>query len=126
DAALIDQLLNARDAIVVGLDEVGLGGSSRFDGVGVDGSLPENPVAVEIVLTFENPFLNLDEFFADDKALPLRVRAASQRREEPLARILDRERPGAQRGEISAHELSLAFAHQAGIDVGSVDAFLPQ
>ena len=44
---------------------------------------------------------------------------------EAFARILDSECPGAQRGEVGAHELGLALAHQAGIDVGAMHAFRP-
>ena len=53
DAALFDQLLNAGDAVVVRLDQVGLGGPAGFDRVGIDRALAENPVPVEEVAAFE-------------------------------------------------------------------------
>src|ERR1700722_4378367 len=40
DAAGVDQLLNAGDAIVVSLDDVGFRAATRFDGIGINSSLP--------------------------------------------------------------------------------------
>ena len=74
DAAFVDQLLNAGDAVVMGLDEIGLGAAAGFDGVRVDGALAQNPAAVEIVFAFENALLDLDKLLADDVALLFRAR----------------------------------------------------
>ena len=74
DAAFVDQLLNAGDAVVMGLDEVGLGAAAGFDGIGVDRALAENPAPVEIVFAFENALLDFDELLADDVALLSRAR----------------------------------------------------
>ena len=76
DAAFVDQLLNAGDAVVMGLDELGFGGAAGFDGVGINGALAENPVPVEEVLALEDSLLDVDELFADDVALVFGVGGA--------------------------------------------------
>ena len=40
--------------------------------------------------------------------------------------VLDLKAAGPQRGEVGAHELGFAFAHQAGVDVSAVDAVRAQ
>ena len=87
----VDQLLNPGDAIVMRLDEIGLGAAAGFDGVGVDRALAQNPAPVEVMFAFENPLLHLDEFLADDVALPFGLGDARQRGEKQLARVLDEE-----------------------------------
>ncbi len=82
-AAFVDQLLNAGDAVVMGLDQIGFGGAAGFDGVRVDGALAQNPAAVEeSCCGFEDPLLHLDEFFADDVALLFGIDSAFERGEE--------------------------------------------
>ena len=40
--------------------------------------------------------------------------------------VFDEEGAGAQRREVRAHEFGFAFAHQAGVDVGAVNALRAQ
>ena len=35
------------DAIVMRLDQIRFGGPAGFDGIGIDGALPQNPMAIE-------------------------------------------------------------------------------
>ncbi len=125
-AAFLDQLLNSGDAVVVGLDEIGLGGSAGFDGVRIDGALAENPAAVEEALGLQNPLLHLDELLADDVALLFRFDGALQGVQELRLGVLHLKAAGAQRGEVGADEIGFSFAHQAGIDVGAVNAVRAQ
>ena len=122
DAAFVDQLLNPGDAVVVGLDQVRLSGSSGLDGIRIDRALTKNPVAVEVVFAFENPLLNFDEFLADDVALFLGTGDSRQRAEETFARVFHEKRPRTERGEILADKFRLTFAHQAAIHVRSMNA----
>ena len=69
DAAGVDQRLDAGDAVVMGLDEIGFGGAAGFDGIGIDGALTEDPVAVQEVFRGEDAFLHLDELLTDRAAL---------------------------------------------------------
>src|ERR1700733_6626348 len=69
DPACFNELLNSRDAIVMGLNDVGLRGTARFDGVGINGALPQNPIAIQKSSRTQNAFLNHDELLADDMAL---------------------------------------------------------
>src|SRR5580658_9805688 len=123
-AALIDELLNPRDAIVVGLDEIGFGRSAGFDGVRIDGALAQNPAAVEIALGFKNPLLHFDEFFADYMPLLLRLDGVTEGGEELRLGMLHLKMAGAKRGEVCAHEICFSFAHQTGINVSAVDPVL--
>src|SRR4030081_1986256 len=82
DAAVIDQLLDAGHAIVMGLDEVGLGRAARFDGVWVNCALAQNPMAVQEVSGLEPAILHGDELLADGVALLLGIANARQRAEE--------------------------------------------
>src|SRR5216684_3177435 len=66
DAAVVDQLLDTGYSVVMGLDEIGLGRAAGFDGVGINGALAENPVAVQEVSGLEDAVLHGDELFADD------------------------------------------------------------
>ncbi len=79
DAACFDQLLNARDAIVMGLDDVGFRGAARFDGVGINGALPQDPIAIEKMPGAQDALLHRDELLADDVALGLGIGDAFER-----------------------------------------------
>ena len=96
--------------------------AAGFDGVGIDGALAQNPVAVEQVARFDDALLHAHELLADDVALLLRIAHAGERRQELLLGVLDRDRARAQRVEHAAHELGFAFAHQPGIDVDAAHA----
>src|SRR5260370_9721093 len=82
DAAVINQFLDPGYAIVMGLDEIGLGRATGFDGVGINGALAENPVAVQEVSGLEDAVLHGDELFADDVAFLLGIANARERAEE--------------------------------------------
>src|ERR1700689_5485205 len=71
DAARVDQLLNSGDAIVMGLDHVGLRGAAGFDGVGINGALPQDPIPAEKLSAAPYSFLHHDELPADDVPLGL-------------------------------------------------------
>src|SRR5690242_5996987 len=91
DAAFVDEFLNAGNSVVMGLDEVGLGAAAGFDGVGVNGSLAENPASVEIMFAFENALLDLHKLLADHVAFLLGVGDACERGEEQLAGVFNKE-----------------------------------
>ncbi len=126
DSAFGDQALNSGDAVVMGLDQLGFGGASGFDGVGINRALAENPVGVEEMIARQNTLLHVDEFFADDVAFLFGVGGGCERGEEFGLGVGDFEGSGAELDEIVAHEFGLAFAHQAGIDVGAVHALRSQ
>ena len=73
------------------LDQIGFGRSLGFDGIGINSALAKNPLAVEVVLAFENPLLHLDEIMPDDVALLLGVGYALECTKKLLARIGDGE-----------------------------------
>src|SRR5690242_19392100 len=126
DAAFLNQALNPGDPVVMGLDEFGLGGPARFNGVGVNGALAENPAAVQEIFRLENAPLNAHELFADDVALDLWLDRALKSAQELFGGILNRDGARAQGLEVSAHEFGFALAHQAGVDVGSMHTVRPQ
>ena len=126
DAVFVDELLDAGDAVVVGLDEVGFGGAAGLDGIGVDGALAEDPVAVEVGAGLEDLLLNLDELFADDATLVFGFGDAFEGGEEVELGVDDAEVFGAEGGEDFADEGGFLFAHEAGVDVGAVDALVAE
>src|ERR1700736_4719081 len=79
DPARLDQLLNSGNSVVMGLDDIRSRGAARFDGVGIDGSLPENPVAVQKMASAQHALLHGDELFADDVPFPFRIANTRQR-----------------------------------------------
>ncbi len=95
DPARLDQLLDARHAIVMSLDDVGLRGAARFDGVRINRALSQDPMAVEKVAGAQDAFLHHDELLADDVALwsrdrtrlraPSRIRLRLPQRETSVA-----------------------------------------
>ncbi len=112
----------------MGFDQIRLGGTAGFNRVRVNGPLPQDPVAGEELLAFQNPFLHLDEFLADDVALLLGVESVFQRAQELRACGFYAEglRPCAQIHEWAADELRLPLPHQACIDVGAMHALRSQ
>ena len=104
------------------LDEIGLGGAAGFDGVGIDGALAENPVAVEKMPGLEDALLHVDELLADDVALLLRLGDAGQCAQELPAASSTVNASAPSEWNRFADEFGLAFAHQAGIDVDAADA----
>ena len=121
DAAFVDQLLNPGDAVVMGLDQVGLGGAAGFDGVGVNGALAENPAGRRGSARFENALLHLDELLADDVALSFGIGDALRARLRNCCSACVDLNALAPSARNCAHEFGLAFAHQAGVDVGAVN-----
>ena len=93
---------------------------------GINGSLAQNPVPVQQMARFDNPFLHAHELFADDVALLFRLAHRFERREKLLFRVLDRDHARAERVEHAADELRFSFAHQAGIDVDAAHAVRAQ
>ena len=75
DAAGFHQLLDAGNAVVMGLDGGRFRGAAGFDRVGINGALAQNPVAVEQAARFDDALLNPHELLADDVALLVRARA---------------------------------------------------
>ena len=73
DAVGGHQLLDPGDTIVVGLDDGGFFRPAGFDGIRIDGALPENPMTVQQVMRFDDAFLHADKFLADDLALFFRI-----------------------------------------------------
>ena len=59
---VVNQLLYAGHAIVVSFDQVSLGRTAGLNRIGIDRSLSQNPVAVEL---FQYPVLHADELLAD-------------------------------------------------------------
>ena len=49
---------------MVGFYEIGFGRAATFNRVGIDGTLPEDPMSVKIWTGFENVLLDMDEFLA--------------------------------------------------------------
>src|SRR5688572_29640560 len=47
NAALLDQSLNTRHAVVMRLDQIRLGRPAGFDRVGINRTLPQNPFALQ-------------------------------------------------------------------------------
>src|SRR5437868_6073328 len=88
DAAAVDQLLDSGNAIVMGLDQIGSSGAAGFDRVRIDGSLAQDPVAVEKMAAAQHALLHGDKLLADDVALLLRIANAGQRIEKFDLRIL--------------------------------------
>ena len=119
DAARFDQLLNAGHAVVMRLDEGGLGGAAGFDRVRIDGALAENPVLVEQAARFDDALLHAHELFADDVALALRLADARERLEKLLFGVLHGD------ARHAADEFGFAFAHQAGIHIDAAHAAAP-
>src|SRR5271167_4214978 len=118
----LDKRLNPRDAIVMGLDEVGFGGATRLDGIRINCPLAKNPLRIQEVARLQQTLLHLDELFADGEALGLRLMHAGEGRHEFRLGMLNFEMGGAQRGEYSTNELGLAFSHESGINVHTVHA----
>src|SRR5579862_1412668 len=82
DPATFDQLLDSGHPIVVRLDDVRSCGSTRFDGVWIDGSLPQYPVAIQKLSGAQDPLLNSDEMLADYMPFLLGIAHTRQRAEK--------------------------------------------
>src|SRR5579862_3150080 len=103
------------------LYEIGLRAAARFDRVGIDRALAQNPAPVEIMFTFENPLLHLDELLTDHVALPLGLGHPRQCGEKQFARVFHKERARAERREMRAHKFGFTLAHHAGVYVSAMD-----
>src|SRR5579859_891501 len=68
-----DELLNTRHAIVVRLDDVGLRSAARFNGVRINGTLAQNPMAVEKMARAEDALLYNHKLLADNVPFGLRI-----------------------------------------------------
>src|SRR5579884_478170 len=121
NAARFNQRLNAGHAIVMRLDQIRLGGSAGFDGVRINRALAQNPVAVQKVLRSENALLHADKLFADGRALLLRIDDAGKGRQELVFGMIYQEVLGAQLPKDAFDKIGLVLAHEAGIDVDSVN-----
>src|SRR5688572_8046032 len=86
---------------MVGFYEIGFGRAATFNRVGIDGTLPEDPMSVKIWTGFENVLLDMDEFLADDGAFPLGFGDSFERGEEVQLRVDNAEMLGAEGGKIS-------------------------
>src|SRR5580704_7761957 len=117
NTAFLQQLLYTGDAVMMRLNSLGALSTARFDGIGIDSSLAQNPMPVQQAMRFDDPLLLLQELLADDVPLALRIAYARQRRQEAILRPVDLDSSAAERVESGAHEIGLPFAHQAGIDV---------
>ncbi len=91
-----DQLLNPGHAVVMGLDHVRFRGAAGFDGVGINGSLAQNPMAVQKMAGAQDALLHGDELLADDVALGLGIAHARQRFEKFGFGFFDVKRRGAE------------------------------
>src|ERR1051326_2577597 len=122
DAAAFDQLLDACDPIVVGLDHVRSRGAAGFDSVGIDGPLPEDPVAIEKMAGTQDALLDGDKLLADDVPLLLRIADARQSAQNLGSGIFDVKRCGAEGLKQALDVGGLAVPHQPSVDVNPIDA----
>jgi hypothetical protein len=120
DAALGDQLLDDRHAVVMGLDHVRALGAAGLDRVGVDGALAEQHgaeleargLAVE----------DVDVGLADRLALGLRLDEALEAGEEVVRGVDEVQVGGDAQAFEGAHDVAaLVLAHQAVVDVQEVE-----
>src|SRR4030088_205004 len=95
-AVAFEEFLDAGHAVVVGLDYRCFRGAAGFDGVGVNGALAENPMAIEEMAGFDDAFLYEDELLADYVALFFGLADVVERVEELQFGYFDRDRIGAQ------------------------------
>ena len=126
DPACRQQPLDDGDAVVVGLDGLGVGGPARLDAVGVEGPLPEQPL-----LGIEGEFLEgavpgADELVADAPALDLRIADPGDRGEELPAGVYDLEVLEPRLPHQPGDRCGLVLAHEAVVDVQAEDAVAAQ
>ena len=117
DAAARNQFLNAGHPVVMCFDQRRFVGAPRFDGVGIDGALPQDPMLVQQAARFDDAFLHPHELLADGVAFLFGIGDSGQGREELLLSVLHAN-PGH-----AANEIGFTLAHQAGIDVNAAHAF---
>ena len=111
----------------MGLDHVGFRSSARFDGVGINGALPQNPMAVQKMARCSEcapaPTTNCSPMmwrFVSGSVTPSSAR-------QKLGFGLFHAKSGrAELREKPPHVGGFAFAHQAGVDVDAVDAIRPE
>ncbi len=107
----------------MGLDDIRAGGAAGFDGVRVDGSLPQDPSAIEKMAGAQDAVLNRNELFADDVALFLGIADAFERAQEFAGGVFHMKCFGTELFEQAADVGGFALAHQAGVDINPVNAF---
>src|SRR5262249_5424673 len=117
------QSLNPAHAIVMRLDEVCPASAAGFDRIGINRALSENPSPLDVMFRFQDALLHTHELFPYDLALPLREDDAAQGLKElPLCGKY----ASAHWGKICLEKISLPFAHQSGVHIGSVDSLGPK
>ena len=121
DQALLDEGVDFGNAVVVGLDLVGVLGGARFDGVGVDGALAEHPFLRIEVQLMDGFALDFDEELADDGPLFFGIGDAFDSVVKVLLGVVDVQVVVVQFVEGGLDFFDFSLAHKAGVDEPTAD-----
>ena len=119
-----DERLDPVDAVVVGLDDLGVLRAARLDDVRVQGALAEEPFGLVELEPGDDLVPHRDEGLADGFAFFLRIGKAGDGLEEGLARVLDDKVREAELAVALGDHRALVLAHEAVVDVEPEHAVL--
>src|SRR5579871_896488 len=126
DSSRVNQFLNSGDTVVMGLYDISSRRAARLDRIGINGPLPQDPMAVQKMTGAQNPLLHGNELLADDVPLLLRIANSRERTQKLAFGSLDMKGRSAQLREQPAHVFGLSFPHEPGVDINAIHAFRPK